>query len=240
MVAATFSATLTSVYRITWRSIPDHLSVIKMETFFFELVANCQTTRRRMPEYHSLHIYRHEILNISACRSLYVCLCEVRFQWRVVGDVECTVLKLLKPEENTFFEESNRLAIQLLRFVDCCVRSEVLFHPCEEERNSSCNLSFSTLSIWAPYLNSQCSPFRIVSIYFHQVLVFTLLLMLPENTFWNNRIQMSLFEELVFCLLSGGLLCSFHSRRQLITTLSLGWKNLICCLYSLSCDPHSW
>jgi hypothetical protein len=65
------------------------------------------------------------------------------------------------------------------------------------------------------------------------------LLMLPEDTFWNNRIQMSLSEELVFCLLCGGLLCSFHSRRPLITTLSLEWKNLMCCLYSLSCDSHS-
>jgi len=69
---------------------------------------------------------------------------------------------------------------------------------------------------------------------------FLYLLMLPEDTFWNNRIQMSLFEELVFCLLSGGRLCSFHSRRPLITNLSLEWKNLICCLCSLSCDPHSW
>jgi len=66
------------------------------------------------------------------------------------------------------------------------------------------------------------------------------LLMLPEDTFWNNRIQMSLFEELVFCLLSGGRLCSFHSRKPLITTLSLEWRNLMCCLYSLQCDPHSW
>jgi len=81
MVTAAFSVTLVSVYRITWRSILDHLSVIKMETgvFFSELVANCQITRRRMPEYHGVHIYRHETLKISACRASYVSLCEVRF-----------------------------------------------------------------------------------------------------------------------------------------------------------------
>jgi len=61
--------------------------------------------------------------------------------------VACILLSLPKPEENTYFEDTNRLAIQLFWFVDCCVRNEVLFHPCEDQRNALCDLSFSILSI---------------------------------------------------------------------------------------------
>jgi hypothetical protein len=185
---------------------------------FSELVANCQTTRRRMPEYHSVHIYRHEMLKISVCSASCVRLCEVRFQWRVVA---CTVLNLPKPEENTYLEETNRHSIQLLRFVDYCVRSDVLFTRVKTSAMHRVIFHFPFFQYEHPILILSVTLFVLCPFISIRCWFLLYLLMLPEDTFWNNRIQMSLFEEVVFCLLSGGRLCSFHSRRPLITTLTL-------------------